>query len=82
MKTALANTPKAPVTIPNGIVEAFIDPATGQLTYEDNKAGIWEFFQADSLTRKEEAVYEDIAERENANEHNKPLPGDNGELEH
>jgi len=81
MKTALANTPEAPVTIPNGIIEAFIDPATGQLTYEDNKAGIWEFFQADAVPRTEAVVYQDAAERENADDDNKPLPEDNGEQE-
>ncbi|MGR9037310.1 MAG: penicillin-binding protein 1A, partial [Gammaproteobacteria bacterium] len=82
MKTALADTPEAPLTIPNGIVEAFINPETGQLTYAENKAGIWEFLQVDSVPRTEAVVYEDTDERENTNNDNKPEPEDTSEPLH
>ncbi len=51
MRTALKDTPETPLEVPEGIAKAFIDPATGMLTPETNKAGVWEFFQAE-LTPK------------------------------
>ena len=47
MRTALKDTPETPLEVPEGIVKAFINPETGLLTPETNKAGIWEFFQAE-----------------------------------
>lgn len=47
MQTALKGTPETPLVAPEGIVKAFIAPETGMLTPETNKAGIWEFFQAE-----------------------------------
>ncbi|MGR9037735.1 MAG: penicillin-binding protein 1A, partial [Gammaproteobacteria bacterium] len=82
MRTALANIPETPLTIPHGIAEAFIDPVTGELMHEENNAGTWEFFQADSAPRTEAVVYEDTDERENTNDDNKSEPEDTGEPLH
>ena len=55
MRTALKGAPENPLEVPEGIAKAFIDPATGKLTPETNKAGIWEFFQTE-LTPKSSAA--------------------------
>ena len=51
MQTTLKGMPETTLEVPEGIAKAFIDPATGLLTPETNKTGIWEFFQAE-LTPK------------------------------
>jgi penicillin-binding protein 1A len=45
MKTALSNLPESPLTVPDGIVQAFINPATGLLEPEGSKYGMLEYFQ-------------------------------------
>jgi len=52
MRTALKDTPETPLEVPEGIAKAFIDPATGMLTPETNKAGVWEFFQAELVPKR------------------------------
>ncbi len=49
MRVALKDTPETPLNMPDGIVKAFISPETGLLTADTNKAGIWEYFQADHV---------------------------------
>lgn len=45
MKTALKNLPESPLAVPEGIVQAFINPATGLLEPAGSKYGILEYFQ-------------------------------------
>ncbi|MFZ2405620.1 MAG: penicillin-binding protein 1A [Methylobacter sp.] len=49
MRVALKDTPETPLEMPEGIVKAFISPESGLLTAATNKAGMWEFFQADRV---------------------------------
>ncbi|MGZ8182331.1 MAG: penicillin-binding protein 1A [Methylobacter sp.] len=49
MRVALKDTPETPLEMPEGIVKAFISPESGLLTAATNKAGVWEFFQADRV---------------------------------
>ncbi|MDZ4218140.1 MAG: penicillin-binding protein 1A [Methylobacter sp.] len=49
MRTALKDTPEAPLDMPPGIVKAFINPYTGLLTASANSNGIWEFFQEEHV---------------------------------
>jgi penicillin-binding protein 1A len=49
MKTALRDVPEKPLTPPNGIVQAYINPADGLLTNPNNKNGIWEYFSEETV---------------------------------
>jgi penicillin-binding protein 1A len=49
MRVALKDSPETLFEAPEGIVKAFINPETGLLTATANKAGIWEFFQAEQV---------------------------------
>ena len=49
MQAALKYTPEIPLEMPEGIVKAFINPETGLLAAATDKAGIWEFFQAEHV---------------------------------
>lgn len=46
MKTALQNLPETPMVVPEGIVQAFINPATGFLEPAGSKYGMLEYFQS------------------------------------
>jgi penicillin-binding protein 1A len=49
MKTALSDVPEKPLTPPNGIVQAYINPEDGLLLNPSNKNGIWEYFSDDTV---------------------------------
>lgn len=44
MRTALEDMPEKPLTAPEGITQAYINPSDGLLLNPSNKGGIWEFF--------------------------------------
>lgn len=52
MKTALRNIPEKPLTAPDGIVQAYINPSDGLLLDPDNKNGEWEFFIAETAPQR------------------------------
>jgi len=45
MQKALQNIPEQPLTPPEDIIQAYIDPASGLLAAPGSKSGIWEYFQ-------------------------------------
>ncbi|MGZ8213012.1 MAG: penicillin-binding protein 1A [Methylosarcina sp.] len=45
MKTALSDLPESPLVVPQGIVQAFINPNTGRLEPAGSKYGVLEYFQ-------------------------------------
>ena len=51
MRTALADVPETPLTPPEGIVQAYINPNDGLLLNENNNAGIWEYFTAETVPK-------------------------------
>lgn len=51
MKTALEGVPENPLTPPEGIVQAYINPNDGLLLNENNNAGIWEYFTAETAPK-------------------------------
>ena len=51
MKTALEGVPEAPLAPPDGIVQAYINPNDGLLLNENNNAGIWEYFTAETAPK-------------------------------
>ncbi|MCQ8104143.1 penicillin-binding protein 1A [Methylomonas sp. SURF-2] len=52
MQTALRDIPEAPLSVPEGIVQAYINPADGLLLDPSNKNGQWEFFIADTAPQR------------------------------
>lgn len=52
MKTALKDTPVAPLENPEGIVKAFVNPHSGYLVSAGNSGGVWEFFQTELAPTK------------------------------
>lgn len=52
MKTALENVPEKPLTPPEGIVQAYINPSDGLLLDPNNKGGIQEFFTVDTVPKR------------------------------
>jgi penicillin-binding protein 1A len=52
MQTALQETPEKPFEAPQGVIKAFINPATGLLASEKSSAGVWEFFQIEHQPNK------------------------------
>lgn len=52
MKTALEDIPEKPLTTPEGITQAYINPADGLLLNPANaKNGIWEFFSSETTPK-------------------------------
>jgi penicillin-binding protein 1A len=51
MKIALEGVPEKPLTPPEGIVQAYINPNDGLLLNENNNAGIWEYFTAETAPK-------------------------------
>ncbi len=51
MRTALENVPEKPLTPPEGIVQAYINPSDGLLLNPNNKGGIQEFFTAETTPK-------------------------------
>lgn len=51
MKTALEGLPEKPLTPPEGIVQAYINPNDGLLLREGNSAGMWEYFTAETVPK-------------------------------
>lgn len=49
MKTALRDIPEKPLTPPDGIVQAYINPEDGLLINPNNKNGIWEYFSEETV---------------------------------
>lgn len=45
MEKALQDVPEQPLTPPEGIIQAYIDPRSGLRAAPDSKSGIWEYFQ-------------------------------------
>jgi penicillin-binding protein 1A len=64
MRVALKDSPEIPFEIPEGIVKALINPETGLLTDEEDKEGIWEFFQADRVPTESTPDESDTADAE------------------
>lgn len=52
MKTALKNVPEKPLTPPEGIVQAYINPGDGLLLDPNSKGGIQEFFTAETAPKR------------------------------
>lgn len=48
MRTALQDIPEKPLTPPEGIVQAYINPDDGLLVNPNSKQGIWEFFSEET----------------------------------
>ena len=51
MKTALDGLPEKPLTPPEGIVQAYINPHDGLLLHEGNNAGMWEYFTTETVPK-------------------------------
>lgn len=51
MRTALENVPEKPLTPPEGIVQAYINPSDGLLLNPNNKGGIQEFFTTETAPK-------------------------------
>lgn len=49
MKTALRDAPEKPLTPPEGIVQAYINPEDGLLINPNSKNGIWEYFSEETV---------------------------------
>ena len=60
MKIALAGTPETSLTIPEGIIDVFIDPETGLLAPPDSKKGIQEYFREEFAPTEYTPVTPDI----------------------
>ncbi len=68
MRVALRDVPDEPLPLPNGIIQARINPQTGLLTRLDNPTGIMEVFETGSLPPMEdqtEGVHSDAVKQEN-----------------
>lgn len=52
MKTALKNVPENPLTVPDGIVQAYINPNDGLLLDPSNKNGLWEYFTTETAPQR------------------------------
>lgn len=52
MKTALNNIPEKPLAIPEGIVQAYINPSDGLLLDQTNKNGVWEYFTSETAPQR------------------------------
>jgi penicillin-binding protein 1A len=51
MRTALEDIPEKPLTPPEGIVQAYINPRDGLLVKQSDKSGIWEYFVAETAPK-------------------------------
>jgi penicillin-binding protein 1A len=49
MKSVEQNFPEKPLTQPNGIVQAYINPADGLLLSKESRGGIWEYFSEETV---------------------------------
>jgi penicillin-binding protein 1A len=49
METALRDVPEKPLTPPNGIVQAYINPDDGLLLNPSSKNGVWEYFSDEAV---------------------------------
>jgi penicillin-binding protein 1A len=65
MKTALASSPEAALSVPEGIVEDFIDPTTGRLAPAGGKNGVLEYFLEGSEPSRFQSVDDDSIADEN-----------------
>jgi penicillin-binding protein 1A len=52
MKTALENVPEKPLTVPEGIVQAYINPSDGLLLDPSDKNGLWEYFTTETAPQR------------------------------
>ena len=52
MKTALKNVPEKPLAVPDGIVQAYINPSDGLLLDPNNKNGLWEYFTTETAPQR------------------------------
>lgn len=52
MKTALQDIPEKPLVVPEGIVQAYINPSDGLLLDPSNKNGLWEYFTAETAPQR------------------------------
>lgn len=52
MKTALKDIPEKPLAVPEGIVQAYINPNDGLLLDPSNKNGLWEYFTAETAPQR------------------------------
>lgn len=52
MKTALNNIPEKPLIVPEGIVQAYINPSDGLLLDQSNKNGLWEYFTSETAPQR------------------------------
>lgn len=65
MKIALKNLPETPTVVPEGIVQAFINPATGLLEPMGSKYGMLEYFQNGRAPTSSGPSAEDSRENDN-----------------
>ncbi|MBS4050276.1 MAG: penicillin-binding protein 1A [Methylomonas sp.] len=52
MKTALKDIPEKPLAVPEGIVQAYINPNDGLLLEPNDKNGMWEYFTAETAPQR------------------------------
>lgn len=69
MKAILHHFPEKPLAVPEGIVQAYINPEDGLLLPQDQKGGIWEYFAKETApttmsTPKLEPEFEDFSPEE------------------
>ncbi len=60
MEIALTGTPETPLTIPEGIVSAYIDPETGLLAPAESNNGIQEYFREEFVPTEYTPITTDI----------------------
>lgn len=70
MRDALQNVPETPLSPPEGIIKAYIDPHNGLRTAENSGGGVWEYFTANAVPQayshtedeEEESEFEETSE--------------------